>query len=205
MLQNNNAPWARTSPASPANVLREIGSEIGKEERKELQALITEDKKLEAEYEQFCSANALEASKQQEIELLNDFSVPAQTAANKVRELREFRERSPIISDRIQRQRGELLKRLFPVCAQLCVNLTKAIDDQLAELPKVEVAARWGIPLNGDFWNAVRYPLLRLRSMVEYDLPIFKRGAVDHAPNFTAHYLVEAAGLIGQPEKSNPR
>ena len=197
---NNPEPWARTTPANPANILREIGAQISKEKRKELQATMREDKDLEREFDRLCSDRALKENREQEYKLHSDLSITAETAAEKIRELRQFSENAPVIKDRIEGQRAALLKKLFPTAAELSAHLLKAINAQLDSLPKLEVAVRWGIALSDDFYTVVTYPLLRLRSMVEFDLPIFQRGATNQT-NYSAHYLLEAAGVIGQEDK----
>ncbi len=196
-MQNNEQPWARISPASPANVLREIGATFDKSKKTELAKLAAEDRQLQSDFDRLCSSAALEANRKCEYDLHADLSITAENAAKKIRELRIFREEAPDIAAKIQRHRAEILKQYFPTCADLCAKLIEAIDEQLVTLPKVDIAARWSIPLDGDFWNSIRYPLLRLRSMVEYDLPIFKRLATQDSSNFEAPFLLEAAGLLG--------
>ena len=111
-VTNNPAPWSRTPPANPANILRHLGAKIDGGKCKEIRDIIAEDKGLEADFDRLCSDRALKESREQEYELHSDLSINADTAVQKFRQLRQFAEEAPVIRQRIEAQRSASEKAL---------------------------------------------------------------------------------------------
>lgn len=194
---NNPEVWASCPPASAEHVLKAIGAEFSASRKKALQQLYDRDAELVAQHESCCSPKAIEESKHREENALQDPSTTAQAAADVVLRERNFRDAGPIIEKKLNQERAQIRAQLFPACAELSRKLVAEIDAQLDNLPEPAVAARWAIPISGQFFDAIRHPLLRLKSMAEYDLTeVYGPLKVNFDPNLSPEHLLTSAGLI---------
>jgi hypothetical protein len=198
----NEAPWSRTPPADPTNALRSIGLTFEKSTKSEIQKLVAEDQRLLADYERLCSPAAIQKAREGENALHLDDKVSAEAAAIKIKELRTTIEQASVIAEKIDRQRREVLRKLFPTAAAICAALVREIDKQLRDLPNLDFAQRWGLVLSGGFWSDIQYPLERLKSMAAWDQEVFEKGNLSGEVSFSPFYLVETAGLTKQENEA---